>query len=164
MPSAGAGWSNISLELLSCNFEAQNNALHNCAAACTCVRCRTAVADSHIRRLHLHADSVFYNSNWRSFFKARKSIGHLHLTSDVRRCPEAWAAQLAQSDEQGSCLKHIPPGCSVLSVSQDFLLPGSISHLVGLQHLTLTWNANTYAPHTFLDLAFLEQLKRLELH
>ena len=168
MASASVDWSNISPELLSSIFETQQNALDNCAAACTCVRWRTVAAETHIKYLHLHADSMSYNSDWRSLFKGRVSIAHVKLTSDVRQCPEAWAGQLAMSDEHGSCLKRIPLGCSTLSVSQDFLLQGCISHLIGLQHLKLFWNANRQKPENTStavpDLSFLVHLKRLELY
>ena len=176
MVAHGVDWSSISPQLLSSIFELQSNALDNCAAACACAQWRQAVSESHIAHLHLHADSPSYNSNWRSFFKSRRSIASLKLTSDIRQRFKTWAPLLAKSVEQGCCLKQIPLGCSALSVSHDFLgVPGCISHLVGLQDLKFTYNPQmvnahvepsmiTYEKGPLPDLMFLDHLKKLELH
>ena len=176
MEAPGADWSSMSPQLLSSVFEMQNNALDNCAAACTCVHWRRVVSDSQITCLHLHADSPSYNSNWRSFFKSRRSIASLKLTSDIRQRCKTWEPLLTKSVEEGCCLKHIPVGCSALSVSHDFLsVPGCISHLVELQNVKLTYNPETLEP-TFdpsmiqsdsgplPNLSFLDHLEKLELH
>ena len=176
MVAHGADWSSISPQLLSSIFEMQSNALDKCAAACTCVQWRHAVSESHIAYLHLHADSPSYNSNWRSFFRGRRSIASLKLTSDIRQRCKTWAPLLAKSVEQGCCLKQIPLGCSALSVSHDFLgVPGCISHLVVLQHVKFTCNPQTfdltfdpsmlqYEDGPLPDLSFLNHLQKLELH
>ena len=167
MASADADWSNIQLELLLSILETQRNALDNCAAACTCVRWRRAALQSHIKCLHLHADSPSYNTHWRNFFKARQSIVGLKLTSSFYSEPEH-AAQLAEFVEQGCCLGHIRLGCSLLSVSQDFLgIPGCISHLTGLRHLKLKFHAalpESWKWKPLKDLSFLTHLEHLELY
>ena len=171
-----ADWSSIPPQLLSRIFETQSNALDNCAAACTCVQWRRAVSESHIDYLHLHADSPTYNSNWRSFFRSRRSIAALKLTSDVRQLCSTWAPLLAKSVEQGCCLKQIPLGCSALSADPGFLgVPGCINHLVDLQQIHFAFKAETCAlnseplvgqnEHAPLpDLSFLYHLKKLELY
>lgn len=60
-------------------FETQHTALDNCAAACVCTTWRSAVHNSHISVLHMHADGI-QNRHWEIFSRSRSSIGLLHLS------------------------------------------------------------------------------------
>lgn len=118
------------------HFREAEECLGQLCCACSCVRWRTAAAETPISYLHLHADRPSYNSSWRSFFQSRRSIACLKLTSDVRHHRQSWASQMAQSLQQGLCINHIPQSCRALSVSEDILPEGTaISGLVRLQQL-----------------------------
>ena len=132
-------WASVLQQVLSLIFQAQHNALDNCAAACVCVSWRDIVHSTHINVLHLHARDVQHHKYWRKFLRSRSTFSHLKLTSSVRETTMEDTEDLKARG--ASCFLHLPLECDTLAVGQYFT---DILHqyihktaAVGLQHLTI---------------------------
>jgi len=133
-------WSNMPSEVLSNIFEAQRNALDNCAAACVCASWRAAVQDSHISSLHLHAIKKFDHKHWQSFLHARQSISYLKLTSSFWKVAMADDDQPQSSEASGeSCFSAWPLVCDSLFLEYPFssMQPYNFYEVTGLKDLTI---------------------------
>ncbi len=133
-------WSNMSSQVLSSVFEAQRNALDNCAAACVWASWRAAVQDSHISTLHLHALTSFDYEHWQTFLQARPSVCHLKLTSSFWKGATADDYRPQSSEANGqSCFSALPLVCDSLFLGYPFscMQPHNIYKVVGLKDLTI---------------------------
>ena len=132
-------WAVMKPHVLSLIFQAQHNALDNCAAACVCIDWRDAVQTTPISMLHLHARHAHHHKHWSKFLQSRLSLRSLKLTSSVRQTTVDDTEDLKARGK--SCFLHLPNDCDTLFVGQYFT---DILHqyihktaAAGLRHLTV---------------------------
>ncbi|KAL0053744.1 hypothetical protein WJX82_010251 [Trebouxia sp. C0006] len=108
-------WAVMKPHVLSLIFQAQHNALDNCAAACVCIDWRDAVQTTPISMLHLHARHAHHHKHWSKFLQSRLSLRSLKLTSSVRQTTVDDTEDLKARGK--SCFLHLPNDCDTLFVA-----------------------------------------------